>query len=74
MFTCPICGNHSCTVLSFLSELLKCDKCSVIFDDPVKFGSVDTKQKEQNKVTDSIRTYPHIPGVVISEPVKLRRL
>jgi ribosomal protein L37AE/L43A len=68
MFICPICSNKSYSIVSpEMSGIYRCDGCSVLFCHPEKFGNINTGGKQ-------VPTYPPIPGVVISEPIKLTRL
>lgn len=71
MFTCPICSNNSYSIVSSeMPGIYRCDGCSVLFCHPEKFGKV----KNVNTGGKQTPTYPPIPGVVISEPIKLTRL
>lgn len=79
MFTCPICGSNSYSVV--LSEIFKCDGCSALFNNPTQFGNTNKKSKqEKQNIKPDIRpnigqahVYPGSYGGVVSEPIKLRR-
>ena len=43
MFKCSICGSNSYTKV--LSEIFKCDGCSVLFSDPNMFSKKEDKQE-----------------------------
>lgn len=70
MFKCPICDNDSCTQV--LSDIFKCDRCSVMFGDPVKFSKKTNEQKQKNK-TGNVHIHPGGIGGVVSSPIKLNR-
>lgn len=71
MFTCPICFKDSYSIISpEIPGVYKCDGCSVLFCRPEKFGKI----KNTNTGDKQLPTYPPIPGVVISEPIKITRL
>lgn len=70
MFKCPICDNNSYTKV--LSEIFKCDKCSVLFSDPNMFSKKTDKQTQEHKVGD-VHIYPGGTGGVVSPPIKLHR-
>jgi len=71
MFKCPICGNNSYSIVSpEMPGIYKCNKCSVLFCYPDKFG----KTGSINIGGKWLPTCPPTPGVVISEPIKMTRL
>ena len=70
MFKCPICDNDSYTQV--LSDIFKCDKCSVMFGDPVKFSKKTDNQTQEHKV-GNVHIYPGGTGGVVSAPIKLNR-
>lgn len=70
MFICPICDNNSYTKV--LSEIFKCDGCSVLFSDPNMFSKKTNKQAQKIK-TDNVHIYPGGVGGVVSAPIKLNR-
>ena len=73
MFVCPVCGNNSCSEV--LSGMFECDKCSVLFSDPSKFGNINSKQKKQDTKFnhEQAHIYPNNVGGIVSAPIKLRR-
>lgn len=72
MFECPICGNNSYTKV--LSEIFKCDKCSVLFSDPNMFNKKVNKQEQIDKSeVGKAKVYPGGIGGVVSKPIKLNR-
>ena len=71
MYACPICGSNSYSRFS-LEEIYQCGGCSILFSNPEKFGKItNIKPIKQN---NEVRTHPTTPGVVVSEPIKLRKL
>lgn len=73
MFTCPVCGNKSYSEV--LSEMFKCDKCSVLFSDPLKFGNTNSEQSTKFKPGQILsKAYTNNIGGVVSTPIKLRRV
>jgi len=74
VFTCPICGNNTYTKV--LSEIFKCDRCSVLFGDPDRFGKKTNKQTQEVKTevkTGNAHVFPGGIGAVVSAPIKLNR-
>lgn len=70
MFKCPICDNNSYTKV--LSEIFKCDKCSVLFSDPDMFSKKADKQTQKTKA-ENVHIYSGGVGGVVSPPIKLHR-
>jgi len=71
MFVCPICGSNSYSMV--LDEIFKCNGCSVLFNDPVKFCKTE-KDKNKKENINKVHLYNGSQGGVISTPIKLKRL
>lgn len=58
MFKCPICGSNSYSLSLRVKNLFRCNKCTVTFETPSKFGRVNiTKdEKDTTVVSDKIST------------------
>ena len=69
MFKCPICDNNS--YAKVLSEIFKCDGCSVLFSDPDMFSRKADKQSQETKI-GNVHIHTGAVGVV-SKPIKLNR-
>lgn len=72
MFACPICGSSSYSVV--LSEMFKCDGCSAIFSDPLKFGNIANNKGDYTKLTsEQLDSHSTSLGGIVSKPIKLNR-
>lgn len=52
MFMCPVCGNNSYSISMRAKNVFKCNRCSVIFETPSKFGRINTTKNKETTVTE----------------------
>jgi len=73
MFICPICGSNSYSKV--LAEIFRCDNCSVLFDDAIKFSGAKGNEENKNtkRTTGKAHIYHEVVGGVVSTPIKLNR-
>ena len=70
MFVCPVCGSTSYS--NVLSEIFKCDGCSVLFNNPQKFSG--NKGKKSTEITsEQLNLHTESLGGIVSKPIKLNR-
>lgn len=52
MFVCPVCGSDSYSLSMRVRNAFKCNKCSIVFESPLKFGRINNK-KDITVIEDS---------------------